>query len=247
MQAQSCYEIWPWLQSYGVGELVFESKRANSIRCKFAPLCTNAFTIGSGGIAGWPHPHSNHILVTKLFCPWLPAPVLISACLRHWLRKASLLVFGALFQDVVVFLFSSPTYTLCLWITDPTPSLTSPPEGDQTSPAKKSKSLWQAASFLNEVYFSCKMHSVRGGILLAVLLMARAQQIPTTTPASQGWERNMVKVMVTRWCLREVSRWWGDPLHAIWFHPSTGSLFPACSESQCTWRNIADPSRIQWG
>lgn len=86
-----------------------------------------------------------------------------------------------------------------LWITDPTPSLTSPAGGgDQTSPAEKSKSLWHAASFPNEVHFSCKMHLARGGILLAVLLMARAQQIPTTTPASQGRGRNMVEVMVTR-------------------------------------------------
>jgi len=58
-----------------------------------------------------------------------------------------------------------------------------------------------------------------------VLLMAKAQQIPTTTPASQGRGRIMVEAMVTRWCLREVSRsWGGSPCMSSGFMPSTGSL-----------------------
>lgn len=58
--------------------------------------------------------------------------------------------------------------------------------GRSDSACQTSKILWHAASFPNEVHFSCKMRSVRGGVLLAVLLVARTQASDTRPLGAWG-------------------------------------------------------------
>lgn len=184
MQAQSSYRIWPQLQSYeagvGWGELVFKTKWADSRRCKFnhsIPTPCHRLWVGWGWISGSPYLHPHHILVIQLFCPWLLAPVLIPAselALGTGLETLSSLSL-VLSLRMSLYFCSGVLHTASL-DNRPTPSFTPPSgEGDQTSPAEKSKSLWHAASFPNEAHISCKMHPARGALLLAVLLMARAQ------------------------------------------------------------------------
>lgn len=127
------------------------------------------------------HPCPNHPFGHQLFCPVLLTPVLLIPALkllRRRLRTAPclsrVLSSGCGRTLVLKSSWGSGLQTQ--------PSPTSPSgEGDLTT-YQSSKIPWHAASSPKEVHFSCKLPSVRGGILLVVTLVARAQQIPPPTP-----------------------------------------------------------------